>query len=1561
MQTYFATLEANVELGTVPETKQLTFDLMAEGTLPHVVGRQADRAHRGGRADDPLPAPARRAHRAQQLTLATRACCPRPSPSRSLGALALLVRALCGQSISLPSMGEQTVDVVFRPLAEGETSRASTSRSTRTTSRTSRLPSRWGTCRRSPSRTCRRRPIGPARSTGRPRTRGRRGGDEDKLTFGDVEVGVPKALTFTLRNFSATARAASSGRAGRRHLLPRVGHLVPQRVKSITATFSSAEPLEYDAEASQASALTKISYAAGGKAPPEWDDSMTVVKLPDRGGVPARGAVGGAAAAGGRGGGEGAPGRGRGRAGRPLASAPEIARVAERSPSRARRKVVDTSRSRRTRRSSSPRARRARRRCRSASRRASASTRGRVRGDVARLQADDDVPGALALVPAHQHVRRRAALSVAVTAPTARASRCRLARGALRRLARGGGSSRPTARSTFPSPSRRPEVETYRASCSSCAPTWHDDAAAPVVTSRQVDAPVLPLRDRPSRTTCARAPLARHARPRRLARPARPGDQGHRVLLARHARAQHAALLRRQPDQQDVRVLLGAGRRGGSARRRRRSSRSPSAARRARAPCSPGASSRWSSTSRRRRSRCRSRTGASRCPSSRSTCRSCSSARSSSPASRSTARGTTSARCSSGSARARRSTSSTPSTCPSPSPSRSRPSRAGRRRAASRSSTSSRREGVVGPDSSLPIELTFTPSLEKHFNFNIELRVRNKPQPLVLNVKGEGYAIHDTLHLSDAGGKLVEISPYAPTRVDFGLVHINDKIIRQLQITNSGRFNFDVALTLKVPPGVRMPPVAVTPELATVKRNERVRASSPTRPRRTRRCRRASRCRCRSPTAARTRCSSTAAASKPRLSFSFTKHDFGPCFVVTPKNGMRRSRRRSRLANEDENEIYFDAAFDEVDFLTATVNQTTIAPGETPSRSASVRAARRGQVRDAAALPHQRAVHADRDGARRGLRPAPRARRPRAAAAQPRQRAAQPAGHALGRPRQPLAPPGRRLARRRRREAAREVDPPRLLGRRRRGDAAPARDAPLELRFVPTARIPPFSEPVVAQVCGLPRAMLQLSGACVSRWTCSSRWTPISFGQATLHSRITRPLMLQNKGDIPSTWRLDKALLQPDFSVSPLEGYLQPNEDTNIEITFHPRAVNRDIRYERIPVYVDGQSPLALTLTGMCVEATAEEAPLAFKTQRARAGDAEDRDQEPVAAAVVDQARRAGRAVVGAEVLEVPAGGSAEYEVTYCPMMMTKEEREAPSTRLGLLPAARRHGHPLQARGRGRAARRRGHDRQVARVQAAPGRRARRRQLAQAAAALPRRHPSGGGHRPVDEAHGPRARRRARQPVARESGSPSSRTRRRRRTPRCTSSTTRTASTSSTSSRSRRRRRGRARHDRDAGAAAPAHVARAAARQPARRARHLHRRRQQRRGHRRAVARPCRPTARPSCPSSGGRCCRRRRPRSSRSPRPSSATSNYDLRLQALPAGETKSMQFKCALGDAADAALPLPQLPAQAGDVQARARRQGRRAPGDFECDATVSAPAAEGSDGAEVAGRRHLRAVER
>ncbi len=93
--------------------------------------------------------------------------------------------------------------------------------------------------------------------------------------------------------------------------------------------------------------------------------------------------------------------------------------------------------------------------------------------------------------------------------------------------------------------------------------------------------------------------------------------------------------------------------------------------------------------------------------------------------------------------------------------------------------------GTVGPDSTFPVEVTFAPTLEKQFNFNMELTVKNRSRPLVLNVKGEGYVIHDSLLLEDSGGKPVELSAHAPTRVDFGHVHVNDRVTKTLTVVNS--------------------------------------------------------------------------------------------------------------------------------------------------------------------------------------------------------------------------------------------------------------------------------------------------------------------------------------------------------------------------------------------------------------------------------------------------------------------------------------------------------------------------------------------------------------------------------------------------------------------------------------------------------------------------------------------------------------------------------------------------------------------------------------------------------
>jgi len=78
--------------------------------------------------------------------------------------------------------------------------------------------------------------------------------------------------------------------------------------------------------------------------------------------------------------------------------------------------------------------------------------------------------------------------------------------------------------------------------------------------------------------------------------------------------------------------------------------------------------------------------------------------------------------------------------------------------------------GVVPPNSSVEVRATFTPRLEKAVNHNVVCNVKKKPTRLTLNVKGEGYAIHETLNIETSGGDVVALAPRQINPVDFGQV-----------------------------------------------------------------------------------------------------------------------------------------------------------------------------------------------------------------------------------------------------------------------------------------------------------------------------------------------------------------------------------------------------------------------------------------------------------------------------------------------------------------------------------------------------------------------------------------------------------------------------------------------------------------------------------------------------------------------------------------------------------------------------------------------------------------------
>lgn len=78
---------------------------------------------------------------------------------------------------------------------------------------------------------------------------------------------------------------------------------------------------------------------------------------------------------------------------------------------------------------------------------------------------------------------------------------------------------------------------------------------------------------------------------------------------------------------------------------------------------------------------------------------------------------------------------------------------------------------------------TFAPQEERPINYNVIVRVRNKPTPLQLNVKGEGYALSPSLLLELPDDTSLELSSSGVNTVDFGQVCVH--YISFMHLTNA--------------------------------------------------------------------------------------------------------------------------------------------------------------------------------------------------------------------------------------------------------------------------------------------------------------------------------------------------------------------------------------------------------------------------------------------------------------------------------------------------------------------------------------------------------------------------------------------------------------------------------------------------------------------------------------------------------------------------------------------------------------------------------------------------------
>lgn len=67
-------------------------------------------------------------------------------------------------------------------------------------------------------------------------------------------------------------------------------------------------------------------------------------------------------------------------------------------------------------------------------------------------------------------------------------------------------------------------------------------------------------------------------------------------------------------------------------------------------------------------------------------------------------------------------------------------------------------QGTLRPNSSTNVTVVYRPRAEVPINYTAVCHVKHKPTSLTLNVKGEGYAVHEELNLQAADGSEVPMS-----------------------------------------------------------------------------------------------------------------------------------------------------------------------------------------------------------------------------------------------------------------------------------------------------------------------------------------------------------------------------------------------------------------------------------------------------------------------------------------------------------------------------------------------------------------------------------------------------------------------------------------------------------------------------------------------------------------------------------------------------------------------------------------------------------------------------------
>jgi hypothetical protein len=499
-------------------------------------------------------------------------------------------------------------------------------------------------------------------------------------------------------------------------------------------------------------------------------------------------------------------------------------------------------------------------------------------------------------------------------------------------------------------------------------------------------------------------------------------------------------------------------------------------------------------------------------------------------------------------------------------------------------------QGTIAPRSEIPIEIIFRPSAEKNFNFNLVCNVRRKPSPVNINVKGEGYTIHESIQGELADGQVYELASGTSydNVIDFGQVQLKEKRIKRLVIANSGKFTFEYSWKLLTKnEGI----ISFNPECGTVHKGDRVVCEVTFLPVNEAQLKSA-KALCKITNGRVYYLTFVGSGVRPLLNFSSYNYDFGTHFLWRPGNPPL--QHTLTVTNDDNKDIFFDLSSTRPDVFEVQRGPFTLQPQEKmdvvisfyPKEIQRFVETIQVEVNGLSTVP----ITVQGEGTAFRIQllnhetgninfGALRVGNTATKSIKLVNKSIIPSTFTLGPP-----------------TSIENLYNNHVYLSLHGEKTLPAKGGlSIDITFKPKARIPPFSEEVYFEGHGMTKPLFIISGACQGIEVKLENDT-LPFGAVVQKSSVMRRLQLQNTGDVGVKFTWDLAKYATEVSISPNEGYISPGMDISLEITIHPMQLSQDIRYENIACNIEGGQPLFLTLTGMCIPAPVQNDVIKFST-----------------------------------------------------------------------------------------------------------------------------------------------------------------------------------------------------------------------------------------------------------------------------------------------------------------------------------------------------------------------------